>query len=202
MAVVKKASILPPDFFERDPLLCARELIGMQLTHGGCSGRIIETEAYHELGDPACHLFTRPSAREFVRRHPAGTAYVYLNYGVHWLVNVLTCDPASGTAGFVLFRALEATAGISRMEERRGTTDPLRLCSGPGKLTAALAIGQGHHGQLLTSRPDFCLHRPPSAGSVEIVTDRRIGISAAKDLPWRFLEKDHPGVSVRAGKAR
>lgn len=202
MAGVKKALILPADFFERDPLLCARELIGMQLTHGDCGGRIIETEAYHEVGDPACHLFTRPSAREFVRRHPAGTAYVYLNYGVHWLVNVLTYDPASETSGFVLFRALEAVAGIPLMEQRRGTNDPRRLCSGPGKLTAALGIGQGHHGQSLTSHPDFCLHRAPSAAPVGVVSDRRIGISTAKELPWRFLEKDHRGVSVPQGKAR
>jgi len=202
MAGVKKTSILSPDFFERDPLLCARDLIGMQLTHRECSGRIIETEAYHEVGDPACHLFTRPSAWEFVRQYPPGTAYVYLNYGVHWLVNVLTCDPASGTSGFVLFRALEAVAGIPLMEERRGTNDPRRLCSGPGKLTSALGIGQGHHGQPLTSRADFCLHLPPSPAPAGVVTDRRIGISAAKDLPWRFLEKDHPGVSVPFGKAR
>lgn len=202
MAGVNKALILPPDFFERDPLLCARELIGMHLIHGDCDGRIIETEAYHEVGDPACHLFTRPSAREFVRRHPAGTAYVYLNYGVHWLVNVLTYDPASETSGFVLFRALEAVAGIPLMEQRRGTNDSRRLCSGPGKLTAALGIGQGHHGLSLTSHADFCLHRSPSEATVGVVSDRRIGISTAKELPWRFLEKGHPGVSVPQGKAR
>lgn len=202
MPAVKKSSLLTPAFFERDPLLCARDLIGMQLTHGECSGRIIETEAYHEVGDPACHLFTRPSAREFVRQHPAGTAYVYLNYGVHWLVNVLCHDPASGTSGFVLFRALEAVAGIPLMEERRGTSDPSRLCSGPGKLTAALGISQGHHGRPLTALTDFCLHRSAAALLPAIVTDRRIGISAAQELPWRFLEKDHPGVSVRPGKAR
>jgi len=202
MPPVKKSDLLPPGFFERDPLVCARELIGMSLTHGNCSGRIIETEAYHEVGDPACHLFTRPSAREFVRRHPAGTAYVYLNYGVHWLVNVLCYDPVREASGFVLFRALEAVEGIPLMEERRGTRDPHRLCSGPGKLTSALGIGQAHHGRALTLRSDFCLHRASAADPVAIETDRRVGISAARELPWRFLEKDHPGVSVRAGKAR
>lgn len=202
MPPVKKSDLLSPGFFERDPLVCARELIGISLTHGKCSGRIIETEAYHEVGDPACHLFTRPSAREFVRRHPAGTAYVYLNYGVHWLVNVLCYDPATGTSGFVLFRALEAVEGIALMEERRGTSDPRRLCSGPGKLTAALGIGKGHHGQSLTETPTFCLQRTAAAAPVAIETDRRVGISAAREFPWRFLEKDHRGVSVRAGKAR
>ncbi|MDP4792156.1 MAG: DNA-3-methyladenine glycosylase [Verrucomicrobiales bacterium] len=162
MATAEKLSLLRPGFFERDPLLCARELIGMHLTHGECSGRIIETEAHHEVGGPACHLFTRPSARKFVRQYPAGTAYVYLNDEVHWLVNVLTYDPASGTSGFVLFRSLEAVTGIPLMEERRGTKDPRRLCSGPGKLTAALEIGRDQHGHPLTSRTDFYLRLPPS----------------------------------------
>jgi DNA-3-methyladenine glycosylase len=202
MTRVKSALILSPVFFERDPLVCARALIGMSLTHGECSGRIIETEACHEIGDPACHLFTRPSAREFVKRYAAGTAYVYLNYGVHWLVNVLCHDPVSGTSGFVLFRALEAVRGIDLMEERRRTTDPLRLCSGPGKLTAALGIGQDHHGRPLTKGFEFSLHSSAGAAPAAVETDRRVGISAAKELPWRFLEKDHPGVSLRAGRAR
>lgn len=202
MPPIQKSDILSPGFFERDPLVCARELIGMFLTHEECSGRIIETEAYREVGDPACHLFTRPSAREFVRRHPPGTAYVYLNYGVHWLVNVLCHDPVSGTSGFVLFRALEATRGMERIEQRRGTKDPRHFCSGPGKLTAALGIDQSHHGRPLVESADFSLHRSPGAEPREVVTDRRIGISSARELPWRFLEKDHPGVSVQAGKAR
>ncbi len=194
--------ILDPGFFERDPLLCAAELIGMDLVHGECRGRIIETEAYREMGDPACHLFTRPSAREFVRQHPAGTAYVYLNYGVHWLVNVLCHDLSSGKSGFVLFRALEATAGVETMIQRRGTQERGKLCSGPGRLTAALDIGRHHHGLPLTSDPAFCLQIGHSGETYRVITDRRIGISAAKDLPWRFLAADHPGVSVRAGRAR
>ncbi len=203
MAPIPTNEILPPAFFERSSLLCARELIGMTLTHEECSGRIIETEAYQEVGDTASHLFTRPSAREFVRRHPPGTAYVYLNYGVHWLVNVLCHDPVSGTSGFVLFRALEAIRGVERMEERRGTKDVRHLCSGPGKLTAALGINRGHHGiSLVGGGADFALHHSPGADAPVVVTDRRIGISTARELPWRFLEKDHPGVSVRAGKAR
>jgi DNA-3-methyladenine glycosylase len=202
MPPVKKSQLLSPGFFERDPLVCARELIGMSLTHGVCSGRIIETEAYHEVDDPACHLFTRPSAREFVRRHPPGTAYVYLNYGIHWLVNVLCYDPATDSSGFVLFRSLEAVGGIATMEQRRGTADPRQLCSGPGKLTAALGIGRIHHGLSMIADPDFCLHHSAIATLSEVVTDKRVGISSAMDLPWRFLQKNHPGVSVQAGRAR
>lgn len=202
MSAVKEPSLLSPSFFERDPLLCARDLIGMELTHLECRGRIIETEAYREIGDPACHLFTRPSAREFVRSHPAGTAYVYLNYGVHWLVNVLCYDPSTGTSGFVLFRALEPIAGVSTMARRRGTEEHRKLCSGPGRLTAALDIDRRHHGLPLTSDPEFCLQLGGAAEVYSIVTDRRIGISAAKDHLWRFLAAEHPGVSVRAGRVR
>src|SRR5690606_12681545 len=73
-------------FFERSPLVCARELIGAELVRGRCAGIIVETEAYSTRGDEACHTFLRPSARVFVSSHPAGTAYVYLNYGMHWLL--------------------------------------------------------------------------------------------------------------------
>jgi len=189
-------------FFSRDPLLCARDLIGMELVHGPCRGRILETEAYRECGDPACHLFTRPSAREFANKNPSGTAYVYLNYGVHWLVNVLCLDERSGEAGFVLFRALEAVSGIAHMEVRRGTRDPLRLCSGPGKLTAALGIDGSFHGRSLVAAKHFCICQNPEATATEIVADRRIGISAGRELEWRFLAKGHPGVSVKVGKGR
>lgn len=195
------ARILSPAFFERDPLVCARELIGHELVHGPCHGRILETEAYHEIGDPACHLFSRPSARAFVDRHPPGTAYVYLNYGVHWLVNVLCLDLATGHRGFVLFRALEPLEGVEDMMARRGTCETGKLCSGPGKLTAALGIDGTLHGLSLTDDPVFCLRKPTSTAPPEVVADRRIGISSARDLPWRFLAKDHPGVSVRVGKS-
>jgi DNA-3-methyladenine glycosylase len=191
-----------PDFFAREPLACARDLIGAELVNDECSGRILETEAYHEVGDPACHLFTRPSARDFARRNPPGTAYVYLNYGVHWLVNVLCHDERTGHAGFVLFRALEPTEGLDQMRARRGTDALRRLCSGPGKLTAALGIKGSHHERSLTGDPAFCLRPSNETAAIGIVADRRIAISAGKELVWRFLAKDHPGVSVPAGKAR
>ena len=111
----KQGKILLPEFFERDPVLCARDLIGVTLVHGPCRGRVIETEAYHGIGDPACHLFTRPSVRSLAQEFPVGTAYVYLNYGIHWLVNVLCRDRVTGASGFVLFRALEPLAGMEEM---------------------------------------------------------------------------------------
>ena len=186
-------------FFERDALICARKLIGCKLIHGETSGIVIETEAYHEHGDEACHLFTRPTAREFAAKHPAGTAYIYLNYGMHWLTNVLCIDAATGDKGFVLLRALEPVDGISLMKCRREKEKKRDLCSGPGKLSAALGIGPNHHELSLTESREFYFE--PASSIHSILEDRRVGISKAVDLPWRYLIKDHPGVSVRFGKA-
>jgi len=183
------------DFFRRDPVTCARELIGMEFTWEGCSGIIVETEAYAEVGDAACHTFFRPSARRFVRGQDAGTAYVYLNYGVHWLTNVLVKSDSG--SGFVLLRALVPISGIDTMRCRRAKDRLTDLCSGPGKLSAALGIAGSAHGSCLVSQPDRGFsagadHQPP-----DIVADLRIGISADIALPWRFLARDSPFVSVK-----
>ena len=82
-------AFLDTDFFERDVLLVARDLVGVELVWHGCSGIIVETEAYAVEGDPACHTASRPSAREFVKSKPPGAAYVYFNYGMYWLFNLL-----------------------------------------------------------------------------------------------------------------
>jgi DNA-3-methyladenine glycosylase len=181
---------LAADFFERDPVDCARELIGAHFIWHGCEGVIVETEAYAAAGDPACHTFFRPSSRSFVEQLPAGTAYVYLNYGVHWLFNVLVKGPQG--AGFVLFRALEPVTGLERMIARRGRTDPRDLCSGPGKLTRALGIDGAAHGSAFLGPGKTGIRRGPS---VEVIAAARIGISRARDLPWRFLAAGNPHVS-------
>ena len=86
-----QASLLDRGFFTRDPLTCARALVGCELLWRGCGRIIVETEAYSVRNDEACHTFSRPSSRRFVADHTPGTAYVYLNYGVHWLLNFLVC---------------------------------------------------------------------------------------------------------------
>src|SRR5438552_8214880 len=115
-------------FFQRDPLNCARELIGTELIWGGCSGIVVEVEAYAAIDDEAAHTFTRPSARSFIERNKAGAAYVYFNYGVHWMLNVLVKGDANG---FVLIRALEPRRGVELMKRRRCVNDFRQLCSGP-----------------------------------------------------------------------
>ncbi|BCU76956.1 DNA-3-methyladenine glycosylase [Luteolibacter sp. LG18] len=170
-----------PEFFQRHPVACARELIGCLFHWHGCAGRIVETEAYAAEGDPACHTFFRPGARRFVASHEAGDAYVYLNYGVHWLFNILV--RGGGMDGFVLLRALEPVAGLEAMRERRPDVRDVDLCAGPGKLTKALGIDGGHHAAAFLDDPQ-CLIIRNSAKSV--MEGPRIGISTAVDLPWRF----------------
>ena len=178
--------MLTEDFFTQHPVVCARRMIGCELVWDHCSGIIVETEAYTALGDEACHTFLRRGAQKFVDVNPAGTAYVYLNYGIHWLLNVLIKGPEMD--GFVLIRALEPRHGIALMQERRGMTDPVKLCSGPGKLTQALAIPALFHGSSLCRDVQRSFHDAP-AGTlpIAVVEDVRIGISRAADLPWRFL---------------
>lgn len=187
------------EFFQRDPLTCARELIGCELVWGKCAGIVVETEAYCAVGDEASHTFTRPSAREFIARHRPGTAYVYFNYGMYWLLNVLV---KGGSAdGFVLFRALEPTRGMDLMRRRREAhrksplAHPRHLCSGPGKLALALGVDGADHGRDLCRRKNIGFTLP--SHSIEIVADGRIGISRAQDLAWRFTLRGSEYVSAK-----
>ncbi len=185
------ASMIEAKFFRRDPLSCARLLIGAELIWGKCRGLVVETEAYLAVGDEAAHTFVRPSARQFVAEHSPGTAYVYFNYGMHWMLNVLIKGDADG---FVLFRALQPEEGIHLMRRRRGLREMDRLCSGPGKLTQALAITGRHHEMNLCADPDHCFMRRRKR--VEVVAGRRIGITKSAEFPWRFTLRDNPFVSV------
>ncbi|HEV8618465.1 MAG TPA: DNA-3-methyladenine glycosylase [Candidatus Udaeobacter sp.] len=190
-----KSRIIPASFFEHDPLICARELIGAELIWGNCSGVLVETEAYNAINDEACHTFMRPSTRAFIERNKAGAAYVYFNYGMHWMLNVLVKGQENG---FVLIRALEPKAGIERMKKRRKLDDVKRLCSGPGKLTQALDITDRHHEMDLCSDPRHCFAQNTET-TVKVVADQRIGITRSAHLPWRFTLRSSPFVS-RAAK--
>lgn len=194
-------SFVTRSFFERPLLTVARELVGCTLVWDGCAGRIVEVEAYAAEGDPACHTMTRPSARAFVAAHPPGTAYVYLNYGMYWLLNVLV--KGGGQDGLVLFRALEPTAGLSVMRLRRGRERSEDLCSGPGKLGRALAVTGADHGHPLAwdprggkETPARGLIRTVDAKTPDLIEDGRIGISQATERLWRFSWRGHPHVSV------
>ncbi len=189
--------MLGRDFFQRDPLSCARDLIGCELNWNSCAGVIVETEAYNAIGDEACHCFVRPSTRAFVERNQAGAAYVYFNYGVHWMLNVLVKGSENG---FVLIRALEPTRGIALMRKRRDVHDLHRLCSGPGKLTQALAITGRHDEMNLCANANYCFRE--RLEPIEVIADERIGIRRSAHLPWRFTLRDSVHVSRKVQSSR
>ncbi len=146
----------------------------------GVGGRIVETEAYHH-DDPASHSFTGRTDRNAAMFGPPGHAYVYRSYGIHWCFNVV-CDEVQGSA--VLIRALEPTHELALMAERRGMSAARALCSGPGKLSQALAITRDHDALPLDRAP-FALE--PGVAPA-IISGPRIGISKAVEVPWRFGE--------------
>ena len=175
--------IVNASFFAQDPLVCAQELVGTLLVWERCAGVVVETEAYLTENDEACHTFLRASARNFVERNKAGTAYIYLNYGIHWMLNVLV--KGAPRTGLVLIRAVEPTRGIGLMQRRRGIDDIRQLCSGPGKLTQALDITIRHHEIDLCAGPRHCFLEREGA-QPRVIADRRIGITRSAELPWRF----------------
>ena len=184
-------------FFERDPLTCARDLLGCELVWRNTSGIIVETEAYAEYGDQACHTFLRPAVRTFISERPAGSIYIYLNYGVHWLLNFLV--KGESFRGFVLIRALEPRAGIKSMFNRRRVHKVADLCSGPGKLTQAMGITSEWNGAdfFAITDVDLLLWEEPRA----VIASQRIGITKSAELEWRYFVANSPFVSGK-GKTR
>ncbi|MDB5505770.1 MAG: putative 3-methyladenine glycosylase [Devosia sp.] len=164
------------EFFNRNAVVVAPELIGASFLVDGVGGTIVETEAY-TADDPASHSFNGKTERNRAMFGTPGTAYIYRSYGIHWCLNFVCSD-----ASAVLLRALEPTDGLEIMAARRGTTIPKLLCSGPGRLAQALGIDKGHDG-LGLGQPPFRLQFRPAA---QIVTGPRIGISKAAEQPWRF----------------
>lgn len=168
-------------FWLRDPVIVARELIGWEVFVNGVGGRIVETEAYHQE-DPASHSFSGPTPRNQVMFGPPARVYVYRSYGIHWCMNFVCGEAGDGAA--VLIRAIEPTAGLEIMAERRGLMDARMLCSGPGKLCQALAVTREHDG-LSVDQPPFELREGKAR---RLIAGPRIGISKAVEQPWRFGE--------------
>ncbi len=199
---------LPRAFYERPTLAVAADLIGKVLVHrtrrGETAGVIVEVEAYIGEDDPACHAAPGPTRRNAVMYGEGGHAYVYLNYGVHSLFNIVT-EPA-GSPAAVLVRALAPIDGVALMRRRRtrhGGSSSIRdeaLCRGPGNLTRAMGI------TLRDNRADLCGDRL----SVEdrgrlpgsLAWSPRIGISVGADRPWRCFALGDPAVSSAHGVRR
>jgi DNA-3-methyladenine glycosylase len=179
-------------FFARPVLQVARDLVGCTVRHGGCSGVIVESEAYHH-SEPACHAYVGLTARTSTLFGPPATAYVYRSYGIHALLNAV-CEPEDVGAA-VLIRALEPLEGIDRMRARRGLEGLEDLCSGPGKLTQALGIGLDLNGTSLLRGPIHIGPPPARPAALEVAVGPRIGITRAADLPWRFCARGSRFVS-------
>ena len=192
---------LPRGFYERPTLAVAADLVGKVLVHrtprGLTSGIIVEVEAYVGEEDPACHAAPGPTRRNAPMYGEPGHAYVYLNYGVHFLFNIVT--EAAGSPAAVLVRALEPLEGLPLMRRRRARyrgVSSLRddaLCSGPGNLSRAMGI------TIRDNRRDLCGGRlyleDRGVSPARIAWSPRVGISAGADRPWRCSAAGHPSVS-------
>ncbi len=180
------------DFFARPVNDVARDLVGCTLRHGETAGRVVETEGYH-MDEPACHAHVGLTGRTHILFGAPGTAYVYLSYGIHSLLNAVCEEEGVGAA--VLIRALEPVDGVDLMRARRGPVGEGSLCSGPGKLTQAVGVGLSLNGSSLLSGPIELLDRAPGAAAPRLAVGERIGITKAAELPWRYCDADSPDVS-------
>ena len=179
---------LDAGFFARPVVEVAQELVGCVVTHAGCSGRIVEAEAYHQ-SEPACHAYVGVTPRTRTLFGPPGRAYVYRSYGIHAMLNAVCEDEGTGAA--VLVRALEPLEGLDDMRARRGLERLEDLCSGPGKLCQALGIGLDLNATDLATGPIRILPGDPPP----LTASPRIGITKAAELPWRFSESQSRFVS-------
>jgi DNA-3-methyladenine glycosylase len=194
---------LPTTFYARPTLDVLADIIGKVLVHdhpSGCTaGAIVEAEAYIGEDDPACHAAPGPTRRNAPLYGPPGRAYVYLNYGLHALVNAVT-EP-EGQPAAILIRALEPIEGVDLMRERRvarrrvgaGPVPEVDLCRGPGNLTVAMGIDLGLNTADLTRGPLRLEDRGIVAGALDY--SGRIGIRHAADRLWRCHWRGHSSVS-------
>lgn len=196
-------SRLGSTFFERETTVVAQALLGQLLVSevGGqrTSGVIVETEAYTGWDDLASHGRAGKTPRNLPMFGPVGVSYVYLCYGMYWLLNLVARPAEADYPAAVLIRALEPREGQPAMAERRAGRSGRDLARGPGRLTQALGV-TGIHNQLDVTAPDSPIYlmpaEPPSPGA--ITAGPRIGINAAEpwlSIPWRFWVAGSPYVS-------
>jgi DNA-3-methyladenine glycosylase len=163
-----------------------REIDGQTVTV-----RIVETEAYNQT-DAASHSYKGRTPRTDVMFGPAGHLYVYFTYGMHYCCNVVVGQDGEGAA--VLIRAVEPVNNTELLARNRPGHTGVQLTNGPAKLCQALNITKAMNGHNLSSPPVQLVMQPPVQPS-QVVQTVRIGISQAKDVPWRFYLRDNPFVS-------
>lgn len=185
---------IPRQFYDRPALQVARDLLGMRLVRldngSRISGTILETEAYSGEEDLGCHCKAGRTPRTEVMYGPAGHAYVYFTYGMHWMFNIVV--ERQGYPAAILIRSIQVNEGRPLVAERRGSQPPGRWTDGPGKLCKALLIDNRFNGADICRR-DAALFiefdQPVPDASVTI--GPRVGLNTVpepwKSMPWRFL---------------
>jgi len=192
------------EFFARDALVVARDLLGRLLVREldgvRLAGRIVEVEAYVGRDDAASHAHRGETPRNAVMFGPPGFTYVYFIYGVHWMLNIVAKPPDTDSPAAVLIRALESVEGLEMIAKRRTGRDEGEWTSGPARLTMALGIDGSLNGLDLTApgSPLYLEAGSPIPDS-QVQTGPRIGVAYASEpwrsMPWRFWEADNPHVS-------
>jgi DNA-3-methyladenine glycosylase len=181
-------SRLARSFFDRPTVSVARDLLGQRLVHvvngRRLAGLIAETEAYVGETDLACHARAGRTPRTAQMYGPAGHAYVYFNYGMHWMLNVV-CE-RDGFPAAVLIRSIVPIEGLAEMRANRGGKPDKILADGPGKLCQALAITSAQHGADLCAR-DAALYVEAAPAVDDVVRRPRIGIDSVPE-PWRSID--------------
>ncbi len=189
--------ILPTSFYARECLEVAFDLLGKHLHHGEVTLRITEVEAYRHPGDSANHARFGRTERNAPMWGPPGHAYVYLVYGMHQMLNLVT--DRDGQAAAVLIRACEVVEGMPIVRARRGDKEGPLLLTGPGKVAAALGLDRSYSGAVLTRKGGLTVHDAPRVG--EVLVGPRVGIDYAepahRDAPWRLAIAGTPWVSQR-----
>lgn len=193
---------LPLAFYDRDVVVVARELLGAVIRKDDVLLRITEVEAYTWPGDTACHARSGRTQRNLALWGPHGRAYVYLCYGMHHMLNIVTGGDAEAAA--VLVRACEPIAGHETIAARRGGRSGPDALAGPGKVAAALALDRTWTDHPVYRKGGLSLEvgEPPAA----ILVGPRIGIDYAapahRRLPWRFAIADNRSVTQRSALRR
>ena len=180
-------SILPREFYSKDTVTVAKNLLGKKIVRKigrtKISGIIIETEAYRHKDDPASHAFRKITDRNKIMFGEIGSAYVYFIYGMYFCFNIVAKTPKIA-AGAVLIRAIAPLKGIEIMQKNRKNVNLKNLTNGPAKLTQALEITKKHYGIDLTRKSEIYISQ--GIRSKKIIISPRIGITKAVDRLWNF----------------
>ncbi len=174
------------------PGLLGRELVRRMPDGSVCRVRLVETEAY-EPDDPASHSFRGQTPRTTAMFGPPGHLYVYLIYGLHHCLNVVTGPAGHGAA--VLLRAAEPLEGVTAMAANRGVDDLRLLCRGPARLAQALGVDRTLDGIDLVHSDELWLEAGEPVPSERVTAGGRVGLSVGTQTPWRWVEDGSPWVT-------